>query len=80
MLLVLPLAIATRLKSYRPLPFGGHIVYFSARSPTPLQADATALWRRLARQVSSCEIPGHHGQLLHEHLADLGRTVADRLP
>ena len=76
------LAVGNRsaLKSYRPLPFGGPIVYFSARSPTPLQADATALWRRLARQFSSCEIPGHHGQLLHEHLADLGRTVADRLP
>jgi acetoacetyl-CoA synthetase len=68
------------LKRYRPRPYGAPIVYFGAAVPTPLQADATVLWRRLARDVRVRSLPGNHAQLLHEHLADLGRAISDELP
>jgi hypothetical protein len=61
------------------VPYHGSIVYFGAALPAPFQADATVLWGRLARDFSDRRVPGNHAQLLHEHLADLGRAISDQL-
>ena len=68
------------LRRYRPRRLDASIVYFEVAVPTLFQADATVLWKRLARNVRVRSLPGNHAQLLHEHLADLGRAISDELP
>jgi len=68
------------LKSYRPEPYPGALVYFKASIPSALQFDATLLWSRLTRNLLVHRLPGHHYELLNNRVVELARLVTASLP
>ena len=63
------------LRSYRPQPYAGQLVYFRASIPSALQFDATLLWSRLAGDLLVYQVAGHHDDLLRGSVAELGRLI-----
>lgn len=68
-------------KNYRPQPYPGPIVFFSASLLSPVQVDATMLWSRIASDLTVHQVPGNHNQLIHEpSVLKLSRAIAVSLP